>query len=392
MKIVKIARVYRIAKNGRLWDKVSDTIESLGAAKYISFVHVFVATVMTCHWLGCFMAWVSDGCIESCDEGLISKNVHFYITQYVASVYWAMTTMSTVGYGDITPDSNWQRVYSMVAMIIGGTFYGFVVGHITTLMTTRGLRDRIFNARMDELAAWLDFHQFPKDVRIRIKKYYIRHLNEVAAPDEDAIISKLSPELQSILGELMVCREVRHNPLFTQLPHGVMSRMVKLVQQVVAEEGECIVAYKEVGYAMFVVVEGSLRKQLGADGTEKCLEGGQSFGEEILCDLHTRYEYSVCALLPSRLQSIPSEGFAREFSNFPHIMELLRRNYRKKTRGGKEQDTALPPSVHLDRQTQCVVDTIGGSIEELRTFLEERFASLDAELHPFSSQLTHLDV
>ena len=39
-------------------------------------------------------------------------------------VYWAMTTMSTVGYGDICPESDGERIFCLFAMCIGGAFYG----------------------------------------------------------------------------------------------------------------------------------------------------------------------------------------------------------------------------------------------------------------------------
>ena len=42
--------------------------------------------------------------------------------RYLAALYWAMSTMTTVGYGDITPESDGERAYAMVGMVIGGGF------------------------------------------------------------------------------------------------------------------------------------------------------------------------------------------------------------------------------------------------------------------------------
>jgi hypothetical protein len=45
--------------------------------------------------------------------------VHPAQVQYLYAVYWALTTLTTVGYGDITPTNDVERVYSLFALLIG---------------------------------------------------------------------------------------------------------------------------------------------------------------------------------------------------------------------------------------------------------------------------------
>ena len=41
------------------------------------------------------------------------------MTQYLISFYYTMTTMTTVGYGDISAKNNYERVFAIVIMVLG---------------------------------------------------------------------------------------------------------------------------------------------------------------------------------------------------------------------------------------------------------------------------------
>lgn len=41
------------------------------------------------------------------------------VTQYLSSLYFVVTTLATVGYGDISPSTNAERVVAIIIMIIG---------------------------------------------------------------------------------------------------------------------------------------------------------------------------------------------------------------------------------------------------------------------------------
>merc|ERR1712113_72565 len=79
-------------------------------------------------------------------------------SRYLAAMYWAMTTLSTVGYGDITPTSDIERGYSMLAMVVGGAFYGYIVGCVTSVISDMDLNMRAYCERMDLITSWLDGH------------------------------------------------------------------------------------------------------------------------------------------------------------------------------------------------------------------------------------------
>jgi hypothetical protein len=84
----------------------------------------FMTLLLLCsHWTGCgffYIAsqlefndhtWVGNVALP---EGLLKNEP--WTTQYVYSVYWAVTTLTTVGYGDISPESIGERVRSSLSI------------------------------------------------------------------------------------------------------------------------------------------------------------------------------------------------------------------------------------------------------------------------------------
>ena len=47
---------------------------------------------------------------------------------YVASLYWAMTTALTIGYGDVVPNTTLERIFVCVMMLASSVLYASIFG------------------------------------------------------------------------------------------------------------------------------------------------------------------------------------------------------------------------------------------------------------------------
>ena len=55
-------------------------------------------------------------------------------SQYIVSIYWATTSMSTTGYGDIAPVSLPEVVFSTFVLILGGFAFAYMVANIALML------------------------------------------------------------------------------------------------------------------------------------------------------------------------------------------------------------------------------------------------------------------
>eukprot|EP00951_Prasinocladus_malaysianus_P004754 scaffold33617_cov18-Prasinocladus_malaysianus.AAC.1 len=48
-------------------------------------------------------------------------------------MYWAMSTMTTVGYGDITPQHTTERLWCMIGMLVGVTAFAYFMSSMASI-------------------------------------------------------------------------------------------------------------------------------------------------------------------------------------------------------------------------------------------------------------------
>ena len=56
-------------------------------------------------------------------------------TQYIYSLYWAVSTIVTVGYGDITPQNEHEIAVTILIELSGSALYGYLINVIGMTMS-----------------------------------------------------------------------------------------------------------------------------------------------------------------------------------------------------------------------------------------------------------------
>jgi hyperpolarization activated cyclic nucleotide-gated potassium channel 2 len=63
--------------------------------------------------------------------------------QYLGSLYWALQTLTTVGFGDICAIRTTEKVITIFWMIFGIGFYSFTIGNLSQIIASIDTRSEI---------------------------------------------------------------------------------------------------------------------------------------------------------------------------------------------------------------------------------------------------------
>jgi hypothetical protein len=85
--------------------------------------------------------------------------------------------MTTVGYGDIVPVTNNERLYSMFSMILACGIFAYVIGSIGTFLSSRFDDEMIFKQKIMYVDQFLRSNSMNKNVRIKVRRY-LEHVLE----------------------------------------------------------------------------------------------------------------------------------------------------------------------------------------------------------------------
>ena len=91
--------------------------------------------------------------------------------KYVASLYWAVTTFATVGYGDFFPVTVAESLWTMGYMLFNVALTAFIVGTITLLVVRRDARTSSYRERSQSLRSFAAVNQLPEGLKASMQEH-----------------------------------------------------------------------------------------------------------------------------------------------------------------------------------------------------------------------------
>jgi voltage-gated potassium channel len=244
-------------------------------------------------------------------------------TVYVKAIYWVITTMTTVGYGDITPSSNIQLVYAIFVMVLGVGTYGYIIANIANLLGNIDTARMDFSRKMAVVDAFLAYRAIPADLEQRIREYYQYIWENRLDHKEDEVINDLPDSLQTEVALFLRKPLLSQVPLFHEAGVVFHQEVARYLNIHIYMPGDLIVRRGDHGDSMFFISKGSVRILSANEQDSLAVLGeGSFFGETSLLREQPR-NATVYAMGYCNIYSLDKSRFDQLLEKFPSFKKII---------------------------------------------------------------------
>ena len=348
LRLFRLMKLLRLFKIMRLFERYQD--DMFKYLHYLSVLRLMAIMLYMGHIFGwCFLYfsvedWRTDGERAQILDGTIMPWLNEYfrdgtpttrdvVDRYIASIYWAFTTMTTVGYGDISAVTRSERVIACFGMIVGGFVFSAIISTMSDVMAKTDLSKKAHAQKMESVSAFIRDanlpHEYLKEALAFFRKQKVEGYNRTA------ILNNLPFDLRRKILYHMYSHVISKVPLFDVTGDGenddvFVVELCSRLRPVTYVSGQFIYQRGEIGRHMYILAVGCVEVlDQNLETVHTRLAPGAYFGEGcILGDVRRRENLraqghvEVCQLLSHDIDVL--------LDTYPHLQRALAEAYFKR--------------------------------------------------------------
>ncbi|KAH0954497.1 hypothetical protein HN011_011688 [Eciton burchellii] len=316
-------KVVRLLRLGRVVRKLDRYLE-YGAAMLILLLCFYM---LVAHWLACI--WYSIGRSDA-DAGVqyswlwklanVTQSPYSYLwtnastapelvagpsrrTMYVTALYFTMTCMTSVGFGNVAAETDNEKIFTICMMIIAALLYATIFGHVTTIIQQMTSATAKYHDMLNNVREFMKLHEVPKALSERVMDYVISTWAMTKGLDTDKVLNYCPKDMKADICVHLNRKVFNEHPAFRLASDGCLRALAMHFTMSHSAPGDLLYHTGESIDSLCFIVTGSL-EVIQDDEVVAILGKGDVFGDSFwtnssigqsaanvraltYCDLHT---------------------------------------------------------------------------------------------------------
>lgn len=292
---------------------------------FLSIAKVLFVSFLVAHIFACF--WYTVGTLNSTNSWIIKLEIAGFhpVKKYLYSIYWALITMMTVGYGDISPTNEGEIIICLITVIIGCVVYAYNINSIGIILKEMNKENAEYNQNINIINRFMKRKNINKDLQMRVREY-LRFIwkeeNMQNLKEEQKILGFLSSTLKEELlmeayGEVLM----RFPIFYANFSEKSLRKTISILKDRKLFPEELIFNENDTdNQSIYFIIKGKVELYNESGFVVKELSVGESFGEFTFFSGQPRKLSARCKDF-STLFSLDRQEFLNILMNFSDDFE-----------------------------------------------------------------------
>eukprot|EP00066_Takifugu_rubripes_P008983 XP_003975568.1 PREDICTED: potassium voltage-gated channel subfamily H member 2-like [Takifugu rubripes] len=330
--LLKTARLLRLVRVARKLDRYSE----YGAAVLFLLMCTFA---LIAHWLACI--WYAIGNVEhSTSAGIgwldnlgeqLGKPYNDSMVgsgpsirdKYVTALYFTFSSLTSVGFGNVSPNTNSEKIFSICVMLIGALMYASIFGNVSAIIQRLYSGTARYHAQMIRVREFIRFHQIPNPLRQRLEEYFQHEWSYTNGIDMNAVLKGFPECLQADICLHLNRTLLQNCKAFKGSTKGCLRALAMRFKTAHAPPGDTLVHAGDLISALYFISRGSIEILKGRV-VVAILGKNDIFGEPInLYVLPGKSSTDVRALTYCDLHKISREDMLEVLDMYPEFCDTF---------------------------------------------------------------------
>ncbi|KAF8393268.1 hypothetical protein HHK36_021509 [Tetracentron sinense] len=179
--------------------------------------------------------------------------------RYVTSIYWSITTLTTVGYGDLHPQNTREMIFDIFYMLFNLGLTAYLIGNMTNLVVHGTSRTRKFRDTIQAASSFSQRNQLP----VRLQDQMLAHLclkfrTDSEGLQQQEILEALPKAIRSSISHFLFYALVDKVYLFRGVSNDLLFQLVSEMKAEYFPPKEDVILQNEAPTDFYVLVSGAV--------------------------------------------------------------------------------------------------------------------------------------
>uniref|UniRef100_A0A3B3ZKU7 Uncharacterized protein n=1 Tax=Periophthalmus magnuspinnatus TaxID=409849 RepID=A0A3B3ZKU7_9GOBI len=241
-------------------------------------------------------------------------------SSYVTSLYFALSSLTSVGFGNVSANTDSEKIFSICTMLIGALMHAVVFGNVTAIIQRMYSRRSLYHTRTKDLKDFIRVHRLPKALEQRMLECFQTMWSVNNGIDVSELLKDFPDELRADIA-MHLNKELLQLPLFESASRGCLRSLSLIIKTSFCAPGEFLIRQGDALQAIYFVCSGSM--EVLKDNTVLAILGkGDLIGSDSLTKEQViKTNANVKALTYCDLQYISLKGLREVLRLYPEYAQ-----------------------------------------------------------------------